>query len=209
VSDESTEPEAPPAPEVAQLPEAPAAPLPPPPTVPYVPPEQMNFNPGPRPRPLLGPIYWTYGVVLWAYVVLGQYTTDVAPWTSRDVPLGGGAAALLFILCGALALWRSIAVSSPLPSRYPNAVRALVTFVVTILLWCSSLLIVCMLVGISGANSDVPFRLLLFVASLVALFFGRKWSRPQGIKLPREQRALVITLWVGAVLASLPALFHD
>ncbi len=201
MSDESTA-QAPPYVEAA--PNAETPPLPPSlPESGFAEPPQIGFAPAWKPRPLWGPSLWTYGVVLWSYTVLGQFTTEPAPWSSRRVPLGGGTAALLFVACSALALWRSVHASAAFPSRFRNGARTLIAFGITLALWVITLLFASGL-G-SGSGSDVALRLLLIAIAIAALVFGRKLSRAPGFKLVGAERALVIVLWVGALLASVPA----
>ncbi|HXK20795.1 MAG TPA: hypothetical protein VNG33_23450 [Polyangiaceae bacterium] len=159
-----------------------------------------------RPRPYLGPFLWTYGTLLWAYLVLGQYTTDHLPLTSPEVPLGGVTAALLFMLCSFTALGLSLRASRPIPTRFGPLFRGVAIFFLTLFAWWGTLLLSLGIGSSFRSNPDGPVTLTLFAFAVVSVALGRKLSRPHDWTRTPEQRRLVIAIWVAAVLLSLPAL---
>lgn len=172
--------------------------LPPPPPLDHLAPPDAGPPPQPamfsvnvwNPRPLLGPTLWAYGVGLWAFVVLGQFTTKYAPWSST-VPLGGAAAFLWLLAISLAGLMHAVRTSFALPSeQWSKRKRVVVVAIVVPTLWVTTGLL-----SVVVSSSDVFMTLALLALAISTTVLGRTWTR--ALSPPLQGRALVVVfaLW--------------
>ena len=161
------------------------------------------------PRPLLGPILWVFGVALWAFVVLGQFTTTRAPWSSK-VPLGGEAAA--FWLCalwlGALVHALRTSLTIPMSQRWGTPSRVAVVTIATLLLWLFTLITATAFASASSSRVDGLMTIGLMGLGVTTTVLGRAAScalrpPPQG-----RARTVAFALWSLAGLFSFLAILQ-
>jgi hypothetical protein len=147
-----------------------------------------------KPRPLLGPTLWAYGIGLWAFVVLGQFTTKYAPWSST-VPLGGGAAAFWLCTISLLGLVHALRTSFALPSeRWSRGKRIAFVVVLVPVLWVATGLFSAM-VGSSGSDFDAFMTLALLALAITTTVLGRASTRAQSPRLQGHALVVVFALW--------------
>jgi hypothetical protein len=136
------------------------------------------------PRPLLGPILWAYGVGLWAFVALGQFTTERAPWSSK-VPLGGAAAGLWLLAISVAVLVHAQRTGLSIPTeRWRRPMRiAIVTFSV-LFLWAFTGFTSALMGSVIRGNNDGFVTLVLLAFAIAMTVVGRGATRAL---LPRPQ----------------------
>jgi hypothetical protein len=181
-------------------PDAEPPPMPVPATVEYP-------HTGWKPRPLLGPTLWAYGVGLWAFVALGQFTTKYAPWSST-VPLGGGAAAFWLFAISLAGLVHALRSSFALPSDgWTTGKRSAFVAIVVPVLWVITG-VFSALVSSSGSDFDAFMTIALLALAITTTVLGRASTRtlspaPQGRTL-----AVVIGLWAASGVFTLLVLLQ-
>jgi hypothetical protein len=180
------------------------APAPAPAAAPLPVPSQLLFQPAPRPRPILGPSLSVFGVLLWAYVVFGQYTTS---WFQGSAPMGEGAA-FFFVFVATAVAWafavrRSLVV--PVAGQYGLAGRAMsIGFLA--LAWCFITVVLAAVFGqASGKNIDWLITMVLVVVSVIAEIQGRRVTLPTRPPRTQRERMVAALLWAGAGAMTLAA----
>jgi hypothetical protein len=165
-------------------------------------PEVFSFAPPRKPRPIIGPALSTFAIVLWTFVVVGQFTTS---WP-LGTPISQGAAAVLLVgmtfLAWAVSLRRSRVVLPP---------RSIVHFVgrglgIAALAW---ILFVVTLVAATAAgemssrNHDMLIALVLLFLSLGAAIAGPKVTSPAPPERTHRERSMLAMLWIAGTLLTL------
>ncbi len=152
-----------------------------------------------RLRPIFGPSIWTFGALLWAYVVLGEYTTAGF--------IGEAIAGALLILVAAvswtIAVRRSLATP---PRRFGVLGRTLFPGAIALLLSIFCALFMNFVGESSHQNPDVPMTLAFMVLGMLA-FFGGKRLTGSVDKQPLTKTYAHLPL-IGAILVSLGAVLH-
>lgn len=208
MSDEALPP--PPSIELAEPPDAgppPPPPLSPPPPLPPPPPPVLFRADAWKPRPLLGPTLWAYGVGLWAFVVLGQFTTKYAPWSST-VPLGGVPAALGLFAISLAAVAHALRTSFALPNEsWSRGKRIAFVSIAAPVLWLFTGLLSAM-VGSRTRSFDVFMTLALLALAITTTVLGRASTR--ALSPPPQGPALVLlfALWATGAVFSLMAVLQ-
>ncbi len=195
------EPVVPPAP-VSGGPSVPP-PLPPPAQEPEPVPALVNAVQARPSRPLLGPSLWVAGVLLWAYVVMGIFTTTRLPFTAKRLPMPEETALVLVIAAyataGVLAVRRSLAVADGESGRRAGVIAA-----GAIGFWMLFVFAAMVLAMLGFPEGLVSFFLILW--SGFAVWRGRRLTNRSTLPDPGENRVVTIAMWIGAVVASLVAL---
>jgi hypothetical protein len=176
--------------------------LPPPPPLDHLAPPDAGPPPQPvvfsingwKPRPLLGPTLWAYGVGLWAYVVLGQFTTKYAPWSST-VPLGGEAAVLFLLTISLAGLVHALRTSFALPREGWSRRRRVALVAIAVPgLWIATGLFSA-LVGSSGSDFDAFMTLALLALAITTTVLGRASTRALSPRLQGPALVVVFAFW--------------
>ena len=160
-----------------------------------------------KPRPLLGPTLWAYGVGLWAFVALGQFTTKYAPWSST-VPLGGAAAAFWLFAISLAGLVHALRSSLALPCEgWSNGKRSAFIAIVVPALWAITG-VLSALVSSSGSDFDAFMTIALLALAITTTVLGRASTRalspaPQGRAL-----VVVVGLWAAGGVFTLLVLLQ-
>ncbi|HEX8792277.1 MAG TPA: hypothetical protein VF765_15085 [Polyangiaceae bacterium] len=156
-----------------------------------------------------GPALWTFGIVLWSYVVMGQLATTYAP--GRHSLLVGEGTAILFVLVASFVAWlvavrRSLG-ASPAPGWAGRIARGFILGMLASMSWCTVTAGAAVAGKSAAKNADGSITVMLLVVSIAALLYGRRLS-PRPTDPPPTQRARTFTrvLWTGAGLLTLVAL---
>jgi len=161
----------------------------------------------PRSPSLLGAAVFVFGVLLWAFVVMGELTTSYAP--GRHQMLVGEALAVVFVLATSAAAWgialrRSLATIAP---ATPLATYARGGFIalVAIAMWMAVIFCATVL-GKAGSKSlDGPITMMLLILAVAAALGGRRLAGLRGKPATSRQRWVARLLWTGASLVSFVA----
>jgi hypothetical protein len=145
------------------------------------------------------------GVLLWAFLVMGELTTSYAP--GKHSMLVGEALAVVFVLGTSAAAWRAAMLrnlaSAIAPGPAAAYARSAIVAVGAIVLWW--LVVVCATsLGKAGSkNLDGPITLFLLIASVAAALGGRRLAALNGPALTPRRRTISQLLWAGASLITL------
>jgi hypothetical protein len=165
---------------------------------------QYDLTPPPRkPRPVLGPSLVVAGVLLWAFVVLGTYTTS---W------LSGGGAPLSPGLAGTLAVVLTLSAcsfaerrsrSAPIAGVQGPTGRFVVVAFVGVCLWLAAVVMATIIGRLSGPNLDALIAAVLLITAALAVLAGDRMVART--RLPRSAglRALVLIGWLGVGMITL------
>ncbi len=194
---------------------APAAPAPPEPPLasgaPYralAPPlpdaENYSFAAPRKTRPLLGPALSVLGVLLWAFVVFGQFTTS---WMF-GAPLGQGTAVVAVVSLTLVAL--AFAVRRSRDAVAPRTTARLVARSVGIALLAFLFFVGCVMSataanGVLSRGHDFLIALGLVLVSLAAAIFGPRLTSSAPLPRTHRQRSLLVGMWLAGVLLTLVA----
>lgn len=205
----SSTPSSPTLPQEAVLPEpVPSTPyrvLSPPIEPPADAPPQLDATPlGPRPRPLLGPALSVFGMLLWAFVVAGQFTTS---WMF-GTPLGQGTA-VSAVLVTTFAMWiaslrRSRIVAPPRRSTHLFW-RAVGVSVIAFLMFVVCLLGATFAGAVASRNHDLAIAVTLVIISTSAAIAGARLTSPTAPERTHGQRFALVAAWIAGALLTLMA----
>ncbi len=153
-----------------------------------------------RRYPQLGACVFVFGVLLWAFLIMGELTTSYAP--GRHGMLVGEALAVVFVLATSGAAWGVAMRRSLEASPNPMAVyaRGALLAVVPLALWLFTLFCATALGKSGSKNMDGPITSLLLVASVAAALGGRRMAGLRASAASPRQRVVTRLLWVGAGL---------
>jgi hypothetical protein len=190
--------------------------LPPPPPLDALAPPEAGPPPEPLPvqaafrgwkaRPLLGPIAWAYGVGLWAFVLLGQFTTERAPWSSK-VPLGGTAAGLWLSAISLAVVVHAQRTSFTIPSeRWRRPMRIAIVTLSVLFSWAFTGFATALIGSVIGSDGFMTLLLLAFAIAMTVL--GRGWTRALLPRPEGHQRLAVFGLFALGGLLTLLALLQ-
>lgn len=176
------------------------------PAPPVEPPEPaLPWAPAPRrPRPIIGATLSVFAVLLWTFVVAGQFTTS---WLV-GAPLGQGAAVTLVLLTTFVAWIASVRRSTlALPPRSTAHFvgRALGISVLTPLLFFVCVVAAAAAGGVSSQNHDVLIAFALVVVSTLAAIAGPRLTSPARPERTHRQRVALVMLWLTGALLTLIA----
>jgi hypothetical protein len=187
------------------------APEPPPPSAtPYrTAPEAVALAPfvAPRRHSLTGACVFVFGVLLWAFLIMGELTTSYAP--GKHGMMVGEALAVVFVLATSGAAWgaalRRSLEASPASSPMATYARGTLLAVVPFAVWLFVLLCATALGKSASKNMDGPITSLLLIASVAAALGGRRMAGLRGPASTTRQRVLARLLWAAAGLLTLVA----
>ncbi len=152
-----------------------------------------------RTHPILGPAIWTFGAMLWAYVVLGEYTT--AGFIGESI-----AVSLLVFAAGASWYFAVRHRSLASQGKIVRLGLKLAPGFIALLLLTGCALFMDYVGESSHQNQDIPMTLAFMVLGVLAFFWGQRLTGPvDGRALPKSFAHLPL---IGAVLVSLGAVLH-
>jgi hypothetical protein len=157
-----------------------------------------------KPRPIMGPALSVFAVLLWSFVVFGQFTTS---WW-LGAPLDQKTA-VTFVLLTTLAAWlaslrRSRIVVAPRSTMH-LAWRSVGVAVVAFLSFLVCLVAATAAGGVSSRNHDMLIAMVLVVVSLLAAIGGPKLTSPAPFTKTHAQRVVLVLLWTAGALLTLVA----
>jgi hypothetical protein len=183
--------------------------LPMPPGPPYRVPEPSLLPSSPfvaarRPRPVIGPALSVFAVLLWTFVVVGQFTTS---WT-MGATFGQGIA-LALVMLATFAAW----VANLRRSRMlvpPQRTAGLVGRGIGIGALALSLFLACLAVATvagstSSKNHDFFIAFALIVVSTVAAIAGPRLTSPVRPERSHGSRFVLVVMWIAGALLTLVA----
>ncbi len=191
---------------------APEAPLPsgapyrvpaPPPVPEPMTPELYSFGPPPRkPRPLIGPALSVFAVMLWSFVVAGQFASSWSIGINvRNVEATVLVLSLTFVAW--IANMRRSRIAVP-PRAITHLVwRSIGAGIVAFILFFFSL--VAATAVNSAMNADLLVAAVLVLLSLLAAIAGAHLTSPVAPQRTPRQRTVLITLWIAGTLLTLIA----
>ena len=203
--------EAPPAVMVAPDPSALAAPVPsgapyrvpaPPPAAEPMTPE-IYFGPAPRkPRPLIGPALSVFAVMLWSFVVAGQFASS---WSLGVQVRGIDAASIVISLTFVAWIVNMRRSRIAVPPRVTTHLvwRCIGAAIVAVILF-----FFCLVAAIainSAMNADFLVAAVLVLLSLLAAIAGAHLTSPVAPERTPRQRTILIALWIAGTLLTLVA----
>ena len=161
----------------------------------------------PRRYSLPGACVFVFGVLLWAFLIMGELTTSYAP--GRHGMLVGEALAVVFVMATSAAAWRAALLrsleaspaSSPIAMQARGALLAVVPFV----LWLFVVFCATALGKSVSKNMDGPITLLLLITSVASALGGRRMAGLRGPASSTRQRVITRLLWVGGGLLTFVA----
>lgn len=163
--------------------------------------EALQERPARAPSPVVGPALWVSGVLLWAYVVMGQFTTS---WFSHAAPLGEAAATLGVVLATAIAL--RVAVGRSLHAREGKIPgRAARVGLLALLLAFLVVTVLSVIARATTADLDGLVMAVLTTIALAAFLNGRRLTGPAPVPPTHRQRVFGALLWVGVGAVTLGA----
>jgi hypothetical protein len=191
---------------IAPAPPVPSGPyrVPAPPQDPTLVPE-VYFGPPPkRPRPLIGPAISVFAVMLWTFVIAGQFTTS---W-NLGAPLSQEVAVALILVTTFAAWLGSVRLSRLVvpPRQTTNLVwRAIGIGVLAFVFFITCFTAAAFAGAATRENHDFLIPFVLVVLSLGAALAGRKMTAPSPPQRTARERFLVVAMWIAGTLLTLVA----
>jgi len=177
-------------------------PAPPPALEPVATPE-LYFGPPPRkPRPLIGPALSVFAVMLWTFVVAGQFASS---WT-LGVRVRNGEATILLLfltLVAWIASMRRSHIAVPPRTMMHLIWRAIGAGIVAFVLFVSCL-VAATAIG-SAVELDFFVAVVLVLISLLAAIAGAHLTSPAPPERTQRQRVMLVLLWIAGTLLTLVA----
>ena len=177
--------------------------------VPAPPPEPAHVElpwvkPPRKPRPVIGPALSVFAVLLWTFVVAGQFTTSWLVGT----PLNQTVAVAMVLLMTFTAWVAGIRLSRIVVP--PRQTMFLFWRAIGIAVLASLLFFVCFAVAVvtgeaSSGGHDVLIPFVLVMVSLLAAIVGPRLTSPTPLERTHRQRFVVVTLWITGTLVTLVA----
>jgi hypothetical protein len=178
-----------------QAPEVVPPQYPPPPPIPIE--DPVGFPPafrhGSR-HALLGPAFWVFGTLSWAYVVVGELVIGLG------LPELLGA---LIVLATAGYAW---VMASGLGDGEPFELKRLVPLILGLLLFVLLIAFTVSLLGSHDRSQISAVTILLWFASVFAMLLGRRWTPRESRPRSTGDRVRTAALWTLAVVGTLIAM---
>lgn len=156
-----------------------------------------------RPWPVIGPSFSVYAVLLWSFVVFGQFTTSL----TFGRPVGQGVA-LAIVFAATFAAWivNVRASSNVAPSLRPGGIvlRAVGIGVLSVVFFFLSLVFAIVL-GQSARGLDLFVAFVLIIVATLAAFIGPRLTSRTPPERTHGERVRLVMLWIGGVILTLVA----
>jgi hypothetical protein len=157
-----------------------------------------------RPRPVLGPAFTLLAALLWAFVVIGTFTTS---WLSGGAPLAEGVAIVLVAMATAGAWTHAVRQSRTVPAQGLGGLlrRSVVVGALAFGMWGLLVTFATLAGKASSANIDGYVTTCLLVVVAIAAVAGRRFTMPvRPARTPARSVALA-AFWIGVALVTLGA----
>jgi hypothetical protein len=166
--------------------------------------ESVGFGPPKRaPWPVVGPALSGFGVMLWSFVVAGQFTTSWSAGRPLDQGIAVGAVVFATVVAWVLGLRRSRAVAPSATGWF--FARAVAVVVSTFVLFVVAVVVTTAVAGTSSRNHDFLVGFLLVAIAFVSVLLGARLTSPERPERSHGQRFAQVALWVACGLLSFVA----
>jgi len=166
--------------------------------------ESLGFGPPKRaPWPVFGPALSGFGVMLWSFVVAGQFTTSWSAGRPLDQGIAVGAVVIATFVAWVLGLRRSRAVVPSATGWF--FARAVAVVVSTLVLFVLAVVGTTAVAGTSSRNHDFSVGFLLVAVAFVSVLLGARLTSPERPERSHGQRFVRVALWVACALLSFVA----
>jgi hypothetical protein len=157
-----------------------------------------------RPRPVLGPALTVFAALLWAYAVIGTFTTS---WISGSAPLGEGVAVLLVAATAGAALAQAVRRSRSIPANGTGGLigRAVAVGLLAIVMWGLVVILAIVFASAIPANVDAVVMTSFLVIAAMAARTGHRMTGAAPAARLRTMSFPVFALWLGVAAATLVA----
>jgi hypothetical protein len=158
----------------------------------------------PRARPVVGPTLSVFAVILWSYLVAGQFTTS---WMSGG-PMPQGLAATFVLLTTGAALvssMRASAAASPPATRGALIGRGIGALVLAFVLFGTTVFAATVLVAMTPSNHDLLVAAGFVATSVAAAVLGGRWTWPDRPERTPRERMSRLALWGAGALCTFVA----
>lgn len=166
------------------------------------PPTTPAFRPAlaPTPRPFLGSALAIYGVLLWSFVVAGQFATS---WITGS-PMSNGMAVFI-VFAATTAAWifaiRRSRVAVPTMTLAQGVGRGVLTAAAAGLMFLLTLIFATILGQTSNRNHDFGIAFFLVLTAIAATVFGPRLTLPVRPQRTHGARFAIVSLWMmGAIV---------
>jgi hypothetical protein len=176
-----------------RLPEPPEAPM----GNPFAPPSKP-------PRTTMGPALTVFGVLLWSFVVAGQYTTS---WMT-GAPLNQGVAVLFVLVTTFIAFITSLRQSriSAAPRSFGHLMgRAVGVSALSFLFFILAIFAATVLGSATSRNHDLFIAFLLVALATGAAIGGPRLTSPVRLERTHSMRVALTLTWIAGALLTLVA----
>jgi hypothetical protein len=158
-----------------------------------------------RPRPWIGPALSVFAVLLWAFVVAGQFTTS---WMT-GAPISQGFA-LFLVMLATFAAWISGIRRSrfAMPPRRPFAGlvgRGIGIAAIAGLLFFVSIFAATAIGNLSSNDHDLFIAFVLVGIATLAAVLGPRLTSEMRPETPHRMRFIVVVMWLAGALLTLVA----
>jgi hypothetical protein len=150
--------------------------------------EQPDFN-AQQGRPLLGGSLWTFGALLWAYLVMGELVVNA----ELNEPF-----AMLIVTAALGIAWYGAVRHAP-PGNLP---RKIAPGLIGIAIWIVALFLAAVTCGTTRRSTIEALTVVFLLPALGAYFVGRRLTANPKLELSRRRRAAEIVLWVSSGLVT-------
>jgi hypothetical protein len=166
--------------------------------------ELVGFGaPKRTPWPVFGPALSGFGVMLWTFVVAGQFTTSWSAGRPLDQGVAVVAVGMATLVAWALGLRSSrAAVPSTTGWFFGRAVGVIVS---TLVLFVMAIVGTTAAAGFSSRNHDFLVGFLLVAVAYVSVIVGARLTAPEPRERTHGQRFVQVALWVASGLLSFVA----
>ena len=166
--------------------------------------ESVGFGPPKRaPWPVVGPALSGFGVMLWSFVVAGQFTTSWSAGRPLDQGIAVGAVVFATVVAWVLGLRRSRAVAPSATGWF--FARAVAVVVSTLVFFVVAVVVTTAVAGTSSRNHDFFVGFLLVAVAFVSVLLGTHLTSPERPDRSHGQRFVQVALWVASALLSFVA----
>jgi hypothetical protein len=199
----------PPPPVDPAAPEVPVDVAPPVPSGPYrlvaaPAPQEHAITASPRPWPVIGPVLSVYAVLLWSFVVFGQFTTSWSMGTPMS-PQTAALAVLLLTFVSWLVAFRRSRIAAPPRARSRLVGRAIGIPALACACFLTTIIAATIVGNESSRDHDVLIAFVLVCLSGLAALAGPRLTSPMPSGRSHQVRFAYVATWIAGVLVTLVA----
>lgn len=153
-----------------------------------------------KPRPFLGSALAIYGVLLWSFVVAGQFATS---WMTGS-PMSNGTA-MLIVFAATIAAWvlamRRTRVAVPAMTAAEGVGRGVLMLAAATLMFFLTLIVATIIGQTSSRNHDFAIAFFLVVTAVAATILGPRLTLPARPERSHGARFALVSMWImGAIV---------